>query len=203
MRNSLVGLLFLLAACKRDDSVVLKMDSAKAATTSAVSHADSSAIPECGVLTPAIITDEGLGELKLGQSTDEVRRLCEVFSESDQPGQEGTTDHILAVRVSGEIVPATIVNGRVWRISLTTPHFRTADSLGVDTPLRRIAQMRGAQFAPGEDAVYGFASEHCGLSFRFSLPLRPPSGGQWTPQTITAAHGDAVVDRVLIRGCTR
>lgn len=150
-----------------------------------------------------MITDDGLAELKLGQSVEDVRKICEVFSESDQPGQEGTTDHILAVRVGDEIVPATIVNGRVWRIEVTTPRFRTADSLGIDTPLQKIAQMRGAQFAPGEDAVYGFATEHCGLSFRFSLPLRPPRGGQWTAQTINAAHGDAVVDRVLIRGCAR
>jgi hypothetical protein len=150
-----------------------------------------------------VITDDALAELKLGQTVDDVRKFCEVVSESDQPGQEGTTDHILAVRVAGEIIPATIVNGKVWRITVTTPRFHTADSLGVDTPLPRIATMRGAQFAPGEDAVYGFSPEHCGLSFRFSLPLRPPQGGQWTPERINAAHSDAAVDRVLIRGCTR
>ena len=63
--------------------------------------------------------------------------------------------------------------------------------------------MRGAQFAPGEDGVYGFAADHCGLSFRFSLPLRPPAGGQWTAAAIDKDHGDAVVDRVLVVRCRK
>ena len=94
-----------------------------------------------------------------------------------------------------------VVNDRIFRIEVTTPRFRTADSLGVDTPLSRIASMRGAQFAPGEDGVYGFSPEHCGLSFRFSVPWRPPAGGQWTAAQINSVYGSAAVNRVIVIPC--
>jgi hypothetical protein len=120
-----------------------------------------------------------------------------------QQGTEGQSERVIALRLGSETVSATIVDDKVFRIDLRTPHFRTRDSLGVDTPLHRLATMRGAQFAPGEDGVYGFVAEHCGLSFRFSLPLRPPAGGQWTAAKIDKDHADAVVDRVLVVPCRR
>jgi hypothetical protein len=112
-------------------------------------------------------------------------------------------ERVLVVRIAGEPVRSIVTNDRIFRIEVNTPRFRTADSLGVDTPLRRIASMHGAQFAPGEDGVYGFSGDHCGLSFRFSLPWRPPAGGQWTAQAITAQHGDAAVNRVIVIECRR
>jgi hypothetical protein len=130
-----------------------------------------------------------------------VKRLCDVLSDGAEPGSEGQTERVISVRTGTETVAATVVDDKVFRIDLRTPRFRTADSLGVDTPLHRIAKMRGAQFAPGEDGVYGFVADHCGLSFRFSLPLRPPRGGQWTASSIDRDHGDAVVDRVLVVRC--
>jgi hypothetical protein len=149
------------------------------------------------------LTDEGIGELKPGRPVKEIRSLCDITHEGYQPGAEGQTEHIIGVRLGSETIPVTIADDKVFRIDLRTPHFQTSDSLGIDTPLHRIAKMRGAQFAPGEDGVYGFVADHCGLSFRFSLPLRPPRGGQWTAATIDKDHGDAVVDRVLVVRCRK
>jgi hypothetical protein len=152
--------------------------------------------------TPAL-TEKGIGDLRHGMPVSEISEVCEVLSDSRQLGNEGMMERVVVVRIAGETVRAIIADEKIYRIEVNTPRFRTADSLGVDTPLSRIASMRGAQFAPGEDGVYGFSPEHCGLSFRFSLPWRPPAGGQWTAKAIAERHGDAAVNRVIVIECRR
>ena len=194
-------------ACKRAEPVVLPSDSANTAavdtSSSEATNQQAPATRACGISGQPILTDEGVGELKVGRSVTDINQLCEVVTDGQQQGPEGMMERVLAVRVAGEIVPTTIVNDKVWRVSVTTPVIRTADSLGIDTPLQKIAAMSGAQFFPGEDGVYAFVADHCALSFRFSLPLRPPKGGQWTASAIAKEHGDAVVDRVLLTGCRK
>lgn len=212
MRNTITLAIVLLAGgCKKVDSVDRRGDTSvvppvsAAVPESAVAQTDSGPVrtATCGVTPETRLTDEGIGELKPDRSVAEVKRLCNVVSDGDQPGTEGQTERILAVKLGTETVSALVVDDRIMRLDIRTPHFMTADTLGIDTPLRRIARMRGAQFAPGEDGVYGFVADHCGLSFRFSLPLRPPKGGQWTAATIDKDHGDAVVDRVLVVRCRK
>jgi hypothetical protein len=206
-----LALVLLAGGCKRVDSVDRRSDTSVVPPVSAsvpestVAQTDSGPvrIVTCGVTPATKLTDEGIGELRPGRSVAEVKKLCDVVSDGMQPGAEGQTERVIAVRLGGETVSATIVDDRVFRIDLRTSRFQTSDSLGIDTPLHRIAKMRGAQFAPGEDGVYGFAADHCGLSFRFSLPLRPPKGGQWTASAIDKDHGDAVVDRVLVVRCRK
>lgn len=157
----------------------------------------------CGVTADTRLTDDGIGELKARRPVVDIKRHCDVISDSMQPGAEGQTERVLAVRFGRETISAIVVDDKVWRIDVRTSRFTTVDSLGVDTPLRRLARMKGARFDPGEDGVYGFVAAHCGLSFRFSLPLRPPAGGQWTAARIEKEHGYAAVDRVLVKGCRR
>jgi hypothetical protein len=200
-------LALLLAGCRRasdlpidtSSSVISTADPGRAVAT----PTDSAGARSCGVTTTAVLEEDGIGNLKQGIPVADVARSCEVISDSEQRGQEGTMERVLVVRIANEIVRAIVVDNRVFRIEVNTPRFRTADSLGVDTPLRRIAAMRGAQFAPGEDGVYGFSPDHCGLSFRFDVPSRPPSGSQWTAALINEAHGDAAVNRVIVIPCRR
>ena len=206
MRIYLVAAVFLSLACKRAEPVVLSSDSANAAADTSTGKAANPQAPAartCGISGQAVLTDEGIGELRIGRPVSDIEQLCEVVTDAQQQGSEGTMERVLTVRIGGEIVPATIVSGNVWRVAVTTPGILTADSLGVDTPLQRIATMRGAQFFPGEDGVYAFVAAHCALSFRFSLPLRPPKGGQWTAAAIAREHGDAAVDRVLLTECRK
>jgi hypothetical protein len=157
---------------------------------------------DCGVSSSTRLTDEGFGDLRIGRPVAEVKRLCNVTSDSHRTSPAGQNERIVAVQIGPEIILAQVADDRITRIEVPTSRFTTADSLGVDTPLKRIAHMRGAQFAPGEDGVYGFVSGHCGLSFRFSLPLRPPAGGEWTVAAIDKDHGEATVDRVLVKKCS-
>ena len=167
------------------------------------SPADSAGGRSCGVSSSPVLEEDGIGELKQGRPVADIARLCDVISDSRQLGQEGMTERVLVVRIANETVRAIVTDDRVFRIEVSTPRFRTSDSLGVDTPLRRIAAMRGAQFAPGDDGVYGFSPDHCGLSFRFSVPLRPPSGSQWTAALINEAHGESAVNKVIVIPCRR
>jgi hypothetical protein len=168
-------------------------------------HPDSSAraVLDCGVKGKPVLTGAGIGELKKGKKVADVKAVCHVDSDSNQPGPEGSTERVLVVPFGPETVRAVVADDKIFRISVSSPYFKTSDGLGVDTPLRKLAGMRGAQFFPGEDGVYGFVADHCGISFRFSVPMRPPKGGQWTVESINKSHGDAAVDRVLLTGCSR
>ena len=157
----------------------------------------------CGVTGTSFLTEQGIGELKQGRPVSEVAERCEILSDAQQRGAEGMMERVLVLRIAGETLRAVVTNDRIFRIEVNTPRFRTSDSLGVDSPLRRIASMRGAQFAPGDDGVFGFSPDHCGLSFRFALPLRPPAGGDWTAASIREKHGDAAVTRVIVIPCSR
>ncbi len=209
MKKTFFFALLALVACRRADDAPLDTtatvtpgDSVVAAGPSP-SPADTLTGKACGVSGTPLLEEDGVGELKQGRAVSEVARLCEIISDSEQRGTEGMMERVVVVRVAGEPVRTIVTNDRIFRIEVTTPRFRTSDSLGVDTPLSRIASMRGAQFAPGEDGVYGFSPEHCGLSFRFSVPWRPPSGSQWTAQQINAEHGNAAVNRVIVIPCRR
>lgn len=193
--------IILLAGCKRTQDTFRRDDTAVVPPV-AVSTDTAQAPPtNCGITGVAELTDNGIGDLKEGASVADLRNRCEIVSDSEQPGPEGSKQRVLVVRVGGETVQAIINDDKVWRIEINSPSIRTSDSLGVDTPLHRIATKRGARFFPGEGGVYGFVADHCAMSFRFSVPLRAPRGGDWTAAKIDSAHGDAVVDRVLITKC--
>ena len=209
MTRYLVLAVLALAACRRADetpiadSVIASAGDSVAIDTPVSTPGDSIAEKTCGINRIARLDEDGIGQLKQGRTVAEVAQHCEIISDSQQRGTEGAMERIVVVRIASEIVRSIVVDDRIFRIEINTPRFRTSDSLGVDTPLRRISAMRGAQFAPGEDGVYGFSPEHCGLSFRFSVPLRPPAGGQWTAARIEAEHGDAAVNRVIVIPCRR
>ncbi len=212
MRPTLIFAAVFLAACSRAENPGHPVDSANGSpgqvgSLGGASHGalDSAGNPEraCGVSGMALLTDQGIGELREGRLVSEVRELCAVISDSQQLGAEGMTERVLVISIEGELIRAVVNNERIWRIEVSSPEFKTSDSLGVDSQLRRIARKRGARFFPGEGGVYGFLPDHCGLSFRFSVPLRPPKRGNWTAESIDAAHGDAAVDRVLVTKCTR
>ncbi|HZJ01024.1 MAG TPA: hypothetical protein VFD22_10220 [Gemmatimonadaceae bacterium] len=191
------------AACKKTDSAIRREDTSVIPPVSVSADSAATAVKTCGVTGLPVLTDDGIGELKEGRSVADIKELCEIVSDSRQQGSEGMMERVLVVRVGSETVQAIVDNEKIYRIVVSSPRLLTSDSLAVDTPLHRIATARGARFFPGEDGVYGFVANHCAMSFRFSIPLRPPRGGDWTAARIDSAHGDAAVDRILITKCRR
>ena len=199
---ALVAILIAAGCRKGDDDAGRRGDTSVAPPVSLV---PDSTVPskDCGITGLPVVTDDGIGELREGSSVADVKERCDVMSDTEQRGTEGVVERVLIVGIAGETVRALVSDDRISRIEISTPRIATPDSLGVDTPLSRLAQERGARFFPGEGGVYGFVADHCALSFRFSVPLRPPRGGNWTVASIDSAHGDAAVDRVLVTRCPR
>ena len=203
-----LAVLIAVAGCRRTDDFSGRGDTgvappASAATTPAPSSSAAAPIKSCGVTGAPTIEDDRIGELLVGRKVEDVKSLCDVASDARELRTEGMMERVLVVRLGGDVVSAVVNDDTIWRIEVNSPRYRTRDSLGVDTPLRRIARKSGAKFFPGEGGVYGFVPDHCGLSFRFSVPLRPPTGRDWTAAAIDSAHGDVTVDRVLITRCPR
>ena len=193
----------IAAGCRKADDAIRRDDTSIVPPVSVPADSSVAVARDCGVTGLPVITDDGVGELKEGLSVADVKTRCDVLSDSEELGTEGMRERVLVVGIDGETVRAIVNDDRIFRIEISSPRFATTDSLGVDTPLSRIARKRGARFFPGEGGVYGFVDDHCALSFRFSVPLRPPRGGGWTAQSIDSAHGDAAVDRVLVTRCRR
>ncbi len=191
----------IATACRKSEDAIRRDDTS---VVPPVSVSTDSIVPvarNCGISGLAVLTDNGIGDLKVGLRVADIRERCEIVSDSQQQDSEGGKERVLIVQTGAETTRAIINDERIWRIEVTSPGLITDDSLGVDTPLHRIAIKRGARFVPGEDGVYGFIANHCAMSFRFSIPLRPPRGGDWTAAAIDKAHGDATVDRILITKC--
>src|SRR6185312_5660027 len=94
----------------------------------------------CGVAAGSALTGDGFAGLRVGRSVDEIHRDCQVVSDSTLPGEEALPERVVVVALGGDTARATIDSGRVWRISIASPAFETADSLHVGTPIARLLQ---------------------------------------------------------------
>jgi hypothetical protein len=148
-----------------------------------------------------VIGDRGIGELLVGRSVDSVKRLCQVVSDTTELGAEGMPTRIMRVAFSHDSVEAEIDSGRVWRIEVASPTFRTADSLGVGTSLEQLLLLKEPRGLGGEGAVFLVSSQHCGLSFQLSESGSDAPPENWDRAALALLPRSTVVDRVLIVGC--
>lgn len=149
----------------------------------------------CG--SERVLTAEGVGALRVGLPLDSLRRVCEVVSDTvDARGREGSPEHRVVVRIAEDLVEATVENGRISRIAVASPRFRTADSIGVGTgaPALRLGSF---QVAIGEGNVALIGENRCGVSFLLEGVEDFP-----TP-TLATLPDSARVRRVLLFGCAR
>lgn len=157
----------------------------------------------CGIRGNPVLTDLGIGNLSVGRTVTTVKSTCRVIRDIEELTSEGTLDRVLTVVVGDDRYRATVVNDLVWRISVRTPRIATRDGLRVGTPLSKVAAEKGVKIAEGEDGLYLLAESHCGLSFRFSVQSRWPTGRQWTLEELVRRHGRVPVDRILVTRCVR
>jgi hypothetical protein len=154
----------------------------------------------CGIAPETRLTETGIGDLQVGRPVAEVAERCHVLSDTTEIRQEGQPARIVTVDLGRDTVEAEAVDARIWRITLDRPAFRTADSLGVGTPLSRLLQYEGVRGMPGEDGLYVRMPVHCGLSFRLSGSGHG-SASEWTPERLARLPGETHVGRVLVVGC--
>ncbi len=158
---------------------------------------------QAGACSDTRLRGEGIGALRIGAPLDSVKSDCRVLRDTTLTAAEGMPAQKLTVEIAGETVEAEVVEGKVWRISVRSPRFQTADSLGVGTPLSRLLKLSGARGMMGEGALYFTSSAHCGLSFRLSenRPLDPT--GDWNAPALARLPASTNVTEVLVFGCGR
>lgn len=150
---------------------------------------------DCGVGPGEVLTDSGIGMLRIGATVAEVRSRCMVLSDSLEMAAEGQQERRLVVLTGAVNTAAAIVDDRVWRIYVASPRFKTADSLGVGTTVGRLRTPQ-ARLARGE-GTFVLRQDHCGLSFQLAGGVPPGA------QTLDAVPDSVRVERVLVIGCAQ
>ena len=197
MTRTLPVLLALLAAC---EGRAPRADSTTARDTTTVAPADgvtreTAADSGCAA---APLADSAAGPVRLGMRAEEIAARCAGTRDSSGT-EEGTPTRTLVVPVGADLVHASIVDGRAWRLAVVTPGLRTRDSLGVGTPLTRLLALPGAHGLTGEGSTYVVANQPCGLSFELDafVPRAEPDSAALRK----LAQKGAKVRRVLVTGC--
>lgn len=142
----------------------------------------------------------GIGAVRIGATVDSVRKSCRVVRDTTETRQEGLPTRVLAIEMLDDTLEAEIDSGRVWRIRVTHPRFRTADSIGVGTPIGRLLELPGVRGLTGEGSLYLMSPAHCGLSFRMTDPKHQLQA-DWTLATLRRLPSTSVVTEILVLGC--
>lgn len=161
-------------------------------------HAEIQVPLNCG---EAIVRDEGMGKLQIGTSVDSITVQCGVLRDITAIGAEGMPARKLAVFFPPDTVEVEVVNNRIWRLSIVSPHFRTADSLGVGTPLSRLLRLKNPRGMTGEGKFFVASPEHCGMSFRLADAGPGAQRGDLDRAGLMRLPKSAVVSEILIFGC--
>lgn len=149
-------------------------------------------VPDCGAKQPAVLTDSGVGALRIGTPIDSLQPRCMVLWDTTLvSGAEGMRERRLTLLVGSAATTITVAEGKVWRIEVTSPRFRTRDSLGVGTSLGWL-KSRGGKMAGSQQTPFVMLPHHCGLSFQLATP---------SPSARGMLSDSAVVDLVLVTGC--
>lgn len=186
------ALLFLLGACGGGDA------RSSASTGDSGTASTSPAVRDCGGTTT--IDENGIGALRVHATVAQVRAACEVLRDTMALTSEGMTARTLLVRVGVDSVASVVVNDRVQSISIESPRFRTADSLGVGTPVSRLLAQPGAEVFGGEGNVAISTASHCGMSFLLPREI----AGKFPIPTVEGLRGlpaSASIARVLVFPC--
>jgi hypothetical protein len=146
---------------------------------------------------PVLITGSSVGCLELNATVDDVARDCQAVADTTLY-LEGMPQQALRVDVGGDTALAEIVEGRVWRISVLGPGPVTADSVGVGSPLSRLATYHDPRISAGEGHYFLTTPAHCGLSF--GLHGLPFGAGPWSTEELAAMPDSVRVERILITG---
>jgi hypothetical protein len=149
----------------------------------------------CWISSDPVIAGEGIGDLRVGASVDEVRRLCRVISDTTiASDSEGMQQRWLLVQVAGDTVRAAVNENHVSRIESNSASVKTADSLGTGTAAA-VLRERSGKLLVGDRGVFATLPTHCGLSFQLAnVPVS--AGKSWR-----SVPDSARVGTVLAIGC--
>ena len=150
-----------------------------------------------------VIAEQGIGKLRIGMSVDSLNKQCPVLRDTIQPGPEGTTERRVTVAFAPDVVDAEIVDGKVWRIDVESPAFRTADSLGVGSSVAEVLRRDDPNGGVGEGAFFLISKKHCGLSYQLSGGIPAGANRRWDKAALATLPASMEVNKVLVFACAR
>jgi hypothetical protein len=171
--------------------------------------AANSAIPDA-VRTPVmatndtLLTGDSVGAAVVGGAAKALSARVHLVRDTIELGMEAIPESIAVLVVGGDTIRGAIDSGRIYRFSVESARFRTADSLGVGSTLARFLSEPGLYAITGEGAVFLQSPRHCGLSFRLAeageLGDAPDSVGMAQLRRLPPATR---ISEVLVVGCKR
>jgi len=168
-----------------------------ATATPADSDVASVVVGSCG---RPVIDGDGVGGIRIGMAVDTVKAHCPLVRDTVELRSEGQEERILVAAFGSDTVNVEVDSERVWRIEITRPGLRTADWLGVGTPLSTLLSLKGGVHGlTGEGNLFLVAQARCGLSFELSEPRSP--SGDWPEERLRTLPKSTIVKRVLVIGC--
>lgn len=162
----------------------------------ATANAEGEELP-CTSGKEPMLTGAAVGGIAIRDDAEDVRRRCPVVGDTTLM-LEGEPQPAMRIALGGDTIVAEVVEGRIWRIRVTSPGLTTSDSLHVGTPVRRLAALPGAALAFGE-GQFIVSPAHCGLSFGIEgLPFRTRP---WTTAELATMPDRVRVGTILVTGC--
>lgn len=151
-----------------------------------------------------LLSGDSIGPVPSGVTRLALSRFATIARDTVEEGLEAIPESVTVVVVAGDTLRVAVDGGRAYRLSVSSPRFRTTDSLGPGIPLARLLREPGLFALTGEGAVYVQSPRHCGLSFHLSesgaLADSPDSVGAAALRTLPAR---TTVDAVSAFGCRR
>lgn len=124
---------------------------------------------------PQPLSGTAAGPVKLGMAPEAVRAIPDAVVREVDLGLEGTPSPALRVERDGRLrLIAELEKGKVWRIRVFTPEFRTAAGARVGTPAAELEKLYGpGTLVRGEGNTCATFKKAPGLSFCFSPGSMP------------------------------
>ena len=162
----------------------------------------TSSAPRSRDTAPILITGDSIGPVPARGTAAQLRRASQVVRDTVEEGIEAVPESIIVISVRGDTVRAAMDSGRAYRLSVTSPRFRTADSIGPGTSLSRLLRDPRVFALTGEGEAWVALPTHCGLRCALndagSLGDRSDSVGVKELRTLPPATS---VREVLAFGC--
>jgi hypothetical protein len=117
-------------------------------------------------------------------------------------GLERMMERRLLVSFGRDALDAEIVDGRVWRLDIRSPAFRTTDSLGVGSPIGNLSRLGRVQGLVGVGVLVVVSPDRCGLSFVLSGGIPPTRVRNWDSAALAKLPRSTTVERVYVVGCS-
>ena len=115
------------------------------------------------------ISDSGVGALRIGMSTAEIRQRCQIIRDTVMVNDEyAENQRALLVVVGTDTVRAWIPSESITGIDVLSDRLSTADSLRVGVRLAQLRRIQGLTATSGEASAWLIAPRHCGLAFVIS-----------------------------------